>query len=81
MSGAILSLPQHAFIAWCLVRKHMGNFTFYLFNLNISPLSHSCWMQISFQLTIRRIQSFSKIGNGAKLHKSWLAGSILIPLL
>jgi hypothetical protein len=28
MSGAIHPLPQHAFMAWCLVKKHRGNFTF-----------------------------------------------------
>jgi len=26
MSGAVLSLPHYAFMAWCLV-KHMDNFT------------------------------------------------------
>jgi hypothetical protein len=30
MHGAILSLPQYAFMAWCLV-KHRDNFTFYLY--------------------------------------------------
>jgi hypothetical protein len=29
MSGAIPSLPQYVFMAWCLV-KHRDNFTFYL---------------------------------------------------
>jgi hypothetical protein len=28
MHGAILPLPQYAFMAWCLV-KHRDNFTFY----------------------------------------------------
>jgi hypothetical protein len=27
MRGALLPLPQYAFMAWCLV-KHRGNFTF-----------------------------------------------------
>jgi hypothetical protein len=30
MSGAIHPLPQYAFMAWCLVKKHRDNFTFYL---------------------------------------------------
>jgi len=30
MSGAIHSLPQYAFMAWCLVKKkHRDNFTFF----------------------------------------------------
>jgi hypothetical protein len=28
MSGAIQPLPQYAFMAWCLVKKHRDNFTF-----------------------------------------------------
>jgi hypothetical protein len=28
MSGAIPPLPQYAFLAWCLVKKHRDNFTF-----------------------------------------------------
>jgi len=28
MSGAIHPLPQYAFMAWCLVKKHSDNFTF-----------------------------------------------------
>jgi len=28
MSGAIRSLPQYAFMAWCSVKKHRDNFTF-----------------------------------------------------
>jgi hypothetical protein len=34
MRGAIHSLPQYAFMAWCLV-KHRDNFTFYLYIINI----------------------------------------------
>jgi hypothetical protein len=30
MSGAIPPLPQYAFMAWCLVKKHKDNFTFTL---------------------------------------------------
>jgi hypothetical protein len=29
MSGAIYPLPQYAFMARCLVKKHRDNFTFY----------------------------------------------------
>jgi hypothetical protein len=32
MRGAILPLPQYAFIAWCLV-KHRDNFTFNFLNI------------------------------------------------
>jgi hypothetical protein len=28
MSGDIHPLPQYAFMAWCLVKKHRDNFTF-----------------------------------------------------
>jgi len=28
MSVAIPPLPQYAFMAWCLVKKHRNNFTF-----------------------------------------------------
>jgi len=28
MRGAIPPLPQYAFMAWCSVKKHRGNFTF-----------------------------------------------------
>jgi len=28
MSGAIHPLPQYAFMAWCLVKKHRNDFTF-----------------------------------------------------
>jgi hypothetical protein len=28
MRGAILPIPQHAFMAWCSVKKHRNNFTF-----------------------------------------------------
>jgi hypothetical protein len=31
MSGAIHPLPQYAFMAWCLVKKHRDNFTFLTF--------------------------------------------------
>jgi hypothetical protein len=31
MSGAIHPLPQYAFMAWCLVKKHRDNFTFFTF--------------------------------------------------
>jgi hypothetical protein len=34
MSGAIHPLPQYAFMAWCLFKKHRDNFTFYLFILH-----------------------------------------------
>jgi uncharacterized short protein YbdD (DUF466 family) len=30
MSVAIPPLPQYAFMAWCLVKKHRNNFTFTL---------------------------------------------------
>jgi hypothetical protein len=33
MSGAIHSLPQYDFMAWCLL-KHRDNFTFYLCRIN-----------------------------------------------
>jgi hypothetical protein len=32
MSGAISSLPQYAFMALCLVKKHRDNFTFTLWS-------------------------------------------------
>jgi len=31
MSGAIHPLPQYAFMAWCLVKKHSDYFTFTLY--------------------------------------------------
>jgi len=31
MSGAIPPLPQYAFNAWCSIKKHRDNFTFYKF--------------------------------------------------
>jgi hypothetical protein len=37
MSGALLPLPQYAFMAWCLV-KHRNKFTFYIYlDLKFSP--------------------------------------------
>jgi hypothetical protein len=38
--GAITSLPQYVFMAWCLV-KHRDNFTFYLYLLQ---LIHISWL-------------------------------------
>jgi len=32
MSGAITPLPQYAFMAWYLVKKHRDNFSFYLYS-------------------------------------------------
>jgi hypothetical protein len=31
MHGNILPFPQYAFTAWCSVKKHKDNFTFYLY--------------------------------------------------
>jgi hypothetical protein len=33
MRGAIPPLPQYAFMAWCLVKKHRDNFTFLRFTV------------------------------------------------
>jgi hypothetical protein len=37
MSGAILPLPQYAFMAWCLVKKHRDNFTFTFYKIKCHP--------------------------------------------
>jgi hypothetical protein len=37
MRGAILPLPQYAFMAWCLV-KHRDNFTFTFISKGKRPL-------------------------------------------
>jgi hypothetical protein len=39
MSGAILPLPQYAFMAWCLA-KHRDNFTFYFIRLYSVEVRH-----------------------------------------
>jgi hypothetical protein len=39
MSGAILTLPQYVFMAWCLV-KHRDSFNFY-FTIGLSSSSSS----------------------------------------
>jgi hypothetical protein len=57
MRGAVLPLPQNAFMAWCSVKKHRDNFTF---TLLISTPRSSKW-SLLFRFSNRNILSISHI--------------------
>jgi hypothetical protein len=48
MSGAIPPLPQYAFMAWCVVKKHRDSFTFTFYPyINIFGTSYCIELMIN----------------------------------
>jgi hypothetical protein len=63
MSGAILPLPQYAFMAWCLV-KHRDNFTFYILHKRKRPpgrLKYRCEDNFTVDIKTQVVQVFAEL--------------------
>jgi hypothetical protein len=52
MSGAIHPLPQYTFMAWCLVKKHRDNFTFFTLYMLYKSFSHPIPMPYALSFKI-----------------------------